>query len=191
MTDRIVRVLAISGSLRRDSYNTAILNAAREIGAELGLELEPYEELATLPHFNQDREADPPVQVAELRRRIADADAVFVVTPEYNHSIPGALKDALDWASRPRESAALAEKPAAAIGASTSAFGAAWAQAEVRKVLAAAGANVLDRELPVTGVHGRVVHGELVDEETREQLRNVLEELRVHVVGRTRSWLTV
>jgi len=191
MTDRIVRVLAISGSLRRDSYNTAILNAAREIGAELGLELEPYEELATLPHFNQDREADPPVQVAELRRRIADADAVFVVTPEYNHSIPGALKDALDWASRPRESAALAEKPAAAIGASTSAFGAAWAQAEVRKVLAAAGANVLDRELPVTGVHGRVVNGELVDEETREQLHGVLEELRVHVVGRTRSWLTV
>jgi chromate reductase, NAD(P)H dehydrogenase (quinone) len=191
MTDRIVRVLAISGSLRRDSYNTAILNAAREIGAELNLELEPYEELATLPHFNQDRESDPPVQVAELRRRIADADAVFVVTPEYNHSIPGALKDALDWASRPRESAALAEKPAAAIGASTSAFGAAWAQAEVRKVLAAAGANVLDRELPVTGVHGRVVNGELVDEETREQLRSVLEELRVHVVGRTRSWLTV
>ncbi len=191
MTDRIVRVLAISGSLRRDSYNTAILNAAREIGAELNLELEPYEELATLPHFNQDRESDPPVQVAELRRRIADADAVFVVTPEYNHSIPGALKDALDWASRPRESAALAEKPAAAIGASTSAFGAAWAQAETRKVLAAAGANVLDRELPVTGVHGRVVNGELVDEETREQLRSVLEELRVHVVGRTRSWLTV
>ena len=131
------------------------------------------------------------MQVAELRRRIADADAVFVVTPEYNHSIPGALKDALDWASRPRESAALAEKPAAAIGASTSAFGAAWAQAEVRKVLAAAGANVLDRELPVTGVHGRVVNGELVDEETREQLRSVLEELRVHVVGSTRSWLTV
>jgi chromate reductase len=191
MTDRIVRVLAISGSLRRDSYNTAILNAAREIGAELDLELEPYEELATLPHFNQDRESDPPVQVAELRRRIADADAVFVVTPEYNHSIPGALKDALDWASRPRESAALAEKPAAAIGASTSAFGAAWAQAEVRKVLAAAGANVLDRELPVTGVHGRVVGGELVDEETREQLRAVLEDLRVHVVGRTRSWLPV
>ena len=71
MTDRIVRVLAISGSLRRDSYNTALLNAAREIGAELNLELEPYEELATLPHFNQDRESDPPVQVAELRRRIA------------------------------------------------------------------------------------------------------------------------
>jgi chromate reductase, NAD(P)H dehydrogenase (quinone) len=191
MTDRIVHVLAISGSLRRDSYNTAILRAAREIGAELGLELELYEELATLPHFNQDRESDPPVPVAELRRRIADADAVFVVTPEYNHSIPGALKDALDWASRPRESAALAEKPAAAIGASTGAFGAAWAQAEVRKVLAAAGANVLDRELPVTGVHGRVVDGELVDDETRDELRRVLEELRVHVVGRTRSWAAV
>jgi chromate reductase len=191
MTDRIVRVLAISGSLRRDSYNTAILHAAREIGSELGLELEPYEELATLPHFNQDREVDPPVQVADLRRRIAEADAVFVVTPEYNHSIPGALKDALDWASRPRENPALADKPAAAIGASTSAFGAAWAQAEVRKVLAAAGANVLDRELPVTGVHGRVVDGELVDEETRDQLRAVLDDLRVHVVGKTRSWIAV
>src|SRR3954451_13748555 len=191
MTDRIVRVLAISGSLRRDSYNTAILRAAQALGEDHGLEFDVYEELATLPHFNQDRETDPPVQVAELRQRIADADAVFVVTPEYNHSIPGALKDALDWASRPRESAALAEKPAAAIGASTSAFGAAWAQAETRKVLAAADANVLDRELPVTGVHGRVVNGELVDEETREQLRSVLEELRVHVVGRTRSWVSV
>src|SRR3954451_13621274 len=174
MTDRTLRVLAISGSLRRDSYTTAILRAARELAAEQHIEFDVYDELATLPHFNQDREYDPPVPVAELRQRIAAADAVLIVTPEYNHSIPGALKDALDWASRPRENAALRDKPAAAIGASPSTFGAAWAQAEARKVLAAAGANVLDRELPVTAVHSRVAEGELADEEIRDRLRELL-----------------
>jgi chromate reductase len=191
MTDRILTVFAVSGSLRRDSYNTALLREAQELGRDLGLEFDVYQDLATLPHFNQDRELDPPVQVAELRRRIAAADAVLIVTPEYNHSIPGALKDALDWASRPRENPALAEKPAAAIGASTSAFGAAWSQAEVRKVLAAAGANVLDRELAVAGAHRHIVDGELGHEETRDALREVLTGLREHVVGKTRNWVAV
>ena len=186
-----MRVLGISGSLRRDSYNTAILRAAQALGDDLNLEFDVYEDLATLPHFNQDREYDPPVQVAELRERIAAADALLIVTPEYNHSIPGALKDALDWASRPREDAVLRDKPAAAIGASTSSFGAAWAQAEVRKVLAAAGANVLDRELPVPAAHSRIAEGQLEDEEISERLSELLGDLRGHVVGRTRSWIAV
>jgi chromate reductase len=148
-----MRVLGISGSLRRASHKTSLLRAAA-MSLPSGVELELYDELGDLPHYNADLDVDPaPDSVARLREAIADADGVLIATPEFNGSIPGALKNALDWASRPFPDNALRGKPVAVVGASTGMFGAVWAQAEVRKVLKKIGADVLDGELPVAHAH--------------------------------------
>jgi chromate reductase, NAD(P)H dehydrogenase (quinone) len=145
-----MRVLGISGSLRHESHNSALLRAAAE-RLPAGAELVPYERLAEIPPYDEDAEMrDVPESVHELREAIRAADAVLIATPEYNHSIPGQLKNALDWASRPAGQSALTGKPAATIGASTGMFGAVWAQAELRKVLGAMGGRVLEAELPVS-----------------------------------------
>ena len=144
-----MRVLGISGSLRRASHNRTLLRAA---ASELppGAELELWDGLASLPAYDEDLDVDPvPAPVAELRAALAEADAVLISTPEYNSSMPGALKNALDWASRPFPDNALRDKPVAVIGTSTGLFGAVWSQAETRKVLKAIGAHVLEEELPV------------------------------------------
>jgi chromate reductase len=143
-----MRVLGITGSLRRDSYNHALLREAAE-RLPAGAELVEFEHLREIPPYDADLEAETPAPVAELRQAMRDADAVLVVTPEYNHSIPGVLKNALDWASRPAGKSALTGKPAAVVGASTGMFGAVWAQAETRKVLGALGGRVVEEELPV------------------------------------------
>jgi chromate reductase, NAD(P)H dehydrogenase (quinone) len=144
-----MRVLAISGSFRSDSHNARLLRAAA-LALPPGVELELYEGLASLPPYCEDADVDPaPAAVEDLRARIAAADALLIATPEYNASIPGVLKNAIDWASRPFPDNALRGKPAAVIGASTGLFGAVWAQADLRKVLRHAGAEVLDAELPV------------------------------------------
>ena len=148
-----MRILGLSGSLRRDSHNSSLLRAAAK-ALPPGVELELFDGLAELPHYDADLDVDPaPVSVDRLRDAIADADGVLIATPEYNGSIPGALKNALDWASRPFPDNALRGKPAAVVGASTGMFGAVWAQAEVRKVLKTIGADVLDGELPVPHAH--------------------------------------
>jgi chromate reductase, NAD(P)H dehydrogenase (quinone) len=145
-----MRVLGISGSLRRDSHNNALLRAAAE-RLPAGAELVVFERLAEIPPYDEDVEvAGVPAAANELRAAIREADAVLIATPEYNHSIPGQLKNALDWASRPAGKSALNGKPAATIGASTGMFGAVWAQAELRKVLGAMGGRVLEAELPVS-----------------------------------------
>jgi chromate reductase, NAD(P)H dehydrogenase (quinone) len=145
-----MRVLGISGSLRRDSYNHALLREAAE-RLPAGAELIEFERLGEIPPYDADLEAEatPPAAVAELRRAMREADAVIFATPEYNHSIPGVLKNALDWASRPAGQSALTGTPAAVVGASTGMFGAVWAQAETRKVLSALGGRVVQEELPV------------------------------------------
>jgi chromate reductase, NAD(P)H dehydrogenase (quinone) len=144
-----MRVLGISGSLRRDSYNHALLREAAE-RLPAGAEMVEFERLREIPPYDADLETmETPAAVAELRRAMREADAVIVATPEYNHSIPGVLKNALDWASRPAGQSALTGKPAAVIGASTGMFGAVWAQAETRKVLGALGGRVVEAELPV------------------------------------------
>jgi chromate reductase len=143
-----MRVLGISGSLRADSHNTELLRAAATL-LPSGVEFELYEGLAEIPAYVEDSEAQTPPSVARLRERIAAADAVLFATPEYNHSVPGALKNALDWVSRPLATNPMRNKPVAVIGASTGMFGAVWAQAELRKVAAALGARVIDREVPV------------------------------------------
>ncbi|HEX3911668.1 MAG TPA: NAD(P)H-dependent oxidoreductase [Solirubrobacteraceae bacterium] len=143
-----MRVLGISGSLRSDSHNQRLLQAAAKL-LPPEVEFVEFTGLKAIPPFDEDDEAAPGAAVQVWREEIERADALLFATPEYNHSIPGALKNAVDWASRPFATAALRNKPAAVIGTSTGMFGAVWAQAELRKSLAAAGARVIDAELPV------------------------------------------
>jgi chromate reductase len=174
-----MRVLGISGSLRRDSYNSALLRAAAE-RLPAGVQLVTYEGLRDIPAYDADDELQQgaPQAVQDLRQAIRDADAVLVATPEYNQSIPGALKNALDWASRPAGKSALMGKPAAVIGASTGMFGAVWAQAEMRKVLGALGGRVLEAELPVPRAQEQFENGHLdLSREQSEQLRDILDQL--------------
>ena len=166
-----MRVLGIAGSLRRGSYNHALLREAAE-RLPAGAEWSEFDRLGEIPPYDADVEAEwIPEPVEALRQALRDADAVIVATPEYNHSIPGVLKNALDWASRPVADNVLRGKPAAVIGASTGLFGAVWAQAEVRKVLSAIGADVVDRELPVMQAHLQFdEYGNLREEDLRDQL---------------------
>jgi chromate reductase len=173
-----MRVLGISGSLRRDSYNSALLRAAAE-RLPAGVELVEFEHLREIPPYDSDLEEETtPQAVAELRQAMRDADAVLIATPEYNHSLPGQLKNALDWASRPAGESALSGTPAAAIGASTGMFGAVWAQAEARKVLGALGGRVVERELPIPGAAERYADGRLeLTPEQSDRLEEILAEL--------------
>jgi chromate reductase len=176
-------ILAISGSLRRDSYNTALLRAAAERlprGARLGI----YDALGEVPPYDDDRLVSPPESVVRLRDAVGAADAVLISTPEYNSSMPGQLKNALDWLSRPLAQSPLRNKPAAVIGASTGMFGAVWAQAETRKVLGAIGARVLDRELPVPTADQKLAGGRLDDHEIGSRLEELLGELAAAVSER-------
>jgi chromate reductase len=178
-----MKVLAISGSLRDESFNTKLLRAAAELAPE-GVELELWNGLKAVPPFDEDDEGEAPAGVVELYDAIAGADALLFATPEYNSSIPGQLKNAIDWASRPKATAPIRNKPAAVVGASTGAFGAVWAQAELRKVLASAGARVVEGELPVPLAHTCFdAEGRLTDEEARERLGEIVEAL-VGVAGR-------
>ena len=159
-----MKILGISGSLRRDSHNRRLLRAAA-LQLPPGVELELWEGLKA---------------VRELDAAIRSADAVLISTPEYNHSVPGQLKNALDWLSRPLAQSPLRNKPVAVIGASTGLFGAVWAQAEVRKVLEAIGARVVDRELPVgQAADAFTASGRLADED----LELVLADLRADLAG--------
>jgi chromate reductase len=173
----VTRILGISGSLRRDSHNTNLLRAAAEaVGPDVELEL--YDGLKEIPPYDEDDDVEPrPASVARLASEIAAADAVLFATPEYNSSIPGQLKNAIDWVSRPVATNVLRNKPVAVVGASTGAFGAVWAQAELRKVLAALGARVLDLELPVPHAHTRFEDGALTDEEIGARLAEAVEAL--------------
>jgi len=155
-----MRVLGIAGSLRAESHNARLLRAA---AAELppGWELERWEGLRHVPAYDEDLDVEPgPAAVGELREAIAGADALLIATPEYNGSIPGALKNAIDWASRPRATSALLGKPALVVGATTGLFGAVWAQAELRKVLRTAGARPLEEEVPVGQADSAFADGE-------------------------------
>ncbi len=172
-----MKILGISGSLRRDSYNSALLRAAAELLPD-DFELEIWEGLKAVPPYDQDDDtAEAPAAVAELRAAFAGADAVLIATPEYNASVPGHLKNALDWVSRPVATNPLRNKPAAVVGASTGAFGAVWAQAELRKVLATIGGRVLPNEVAVRHADSCFEDGRLVDEGVRAQLEEAIEEL--------------
>lgn len=170
-----MRTLAISGSLRRDSHNTLLLRAAAELAGP-DHEVVFWNGLGDVPPYDEDIDVEPaPPAVAELRAAVAQADAVLISTPEYNSSIPGALKNALDWASRPFATSSFRNKPVAVIGASVGMFGAVWAQAELRKVLGAMGARVADVEVAVGHAGERFDgDGRLVDDGIRDQLDEAL-----------------
>ncbi len=170
-----MRILGISGSARRESFNTRLLHAAAELLPE-GVELEIWRGLKAVPPFDEDDEAGlAPAAVAELRDLLAGADAVLFATPEYNGSVPGQLKNALDWASRPHATNPLRNLPVAVMGASPGGFGAVWAQADLRRILARIGARVLDAELVVGNAAASFYEdGPLADEAVREQLEGVV-----------------
>jgi chromate reductase, NAD(P)H dehydrogenase (quinone) len=173
-----MQILAVSGSLRAGSHNTQLLRAAAE-AAPAGVEVELWDGLGDLPLYDQDLDGpEPPEPVRRLREEWGAADAILFATPEYNGSVPGGLKNAVDWGSRPRLEAPLTNKTVAVVGASPGQFGALWAQADLRKILGVAGARVVGDELPVTRAHEKFdANGRLHDEELRARLGLLLETL--------------
>ena len=173
-----MKILGISGSLRAASYNTALLRAAAQVAPD-DVTIDIYEDLELLPPFNEDREDAPPAEVERLRAEIENADAVLFATPEYNTTMPGQVKQVVDWASRPHgPGSALWGKPVAVIGASKSMFGALWAQAELRKVLSASGARVLDNELAIATAHEAFDdEDQLIEAELGDALGGVVQDL--------------
>jgi chromate reductase, NAD(P)H dehydrogenase (quinone) len=164
-----MRILGIPGSLRAGSLNRELLRLAAEELPE-GVELVVYDGVAQVPPYDQDLDDLQPDEVERLKAEIAAADAVLVATPEFNGSIPGQLKNTLDWVSRPLAENPIRSKPVAVIGASTSSFGGIWAQRELKKVLGIMGAVVVDIELAVPKAHGVL---DEPDSELRAQLRDV------------------
>ena len=169
-----IRVLGISGSLRKGSYNTAALRAAQELAPE-GMIIETAA-IADLPHYNDDlRAAGYPPEVARFRAQVASADAVLFVTPEYNYSIPGVLKNAIDWASRPPEPA-FSDKPVAIMGASGGIFGSARAQYQLRQMLVFLNAHAINKPEVMIGQAPTKFDeaGNLTDEQTKQFIRDLL-----------------
>jgi chromate reductase len=174
---RPVRILGIAGSLRHDSYNRATLRAATELVPE-GASIETFE-LDEIPGFNQDDEQNPPAKVVELKKRIREVDAILFVTPEYNYSIPGVLKNAIDWASRPYGDSAWNGKPAAIMGASIGAIGTARAQYHLRQMMVFLNMFPVNQpEVMIANASQRFdAHGNLTDEATKNFIRQLLQSL--------------
>jgi chromate reductase len=172
-----IRILGIAGSLRRDSYNRAALRAATHLLPE-GVTLDVFE-LDGIPGFNQDEENNPPAEVAELKRRVREADAILFVTPEYNYSIPGVLKNAIDWASRPYGDSAWSGKPAAIMGASIGTIGTARAQYHLRQMFVFLNMFPINQpEVMIGNAAERFdSQGNLKDEATKDIIRQLLQNL--------------
>jgi chromate reductase len=170
-----VNVLAIAGSLRRGSYNRLLMHAAVE-HAPAGMIIRPYEDLGAIPLFNEDLEAATPESVMRFRREATSADGLLISTPEYNWSIPGVLKNAIDWLSRPDPSDPLAGKPIAIVGASGGRWGTRLAQAALRQVLTSTESLVMPA--PAMFVREAAASfdetGRLIDASLRAQLESVL-----------------
>jgi chromate reductase len=180
-----MKILGISGSLRRGSHNTSLLGAAASLLPD-DVEFELWGGLKEVPPYDEDDDTEEaPAAVAGLREAIAGADAVLFATPEYNSSVPGQLKNAIDWVSRPLATNPLRNKPVAVVGASTGAFGAVWSQGELRKVLAATGARVVEGEVAVGHAPTRFDEdGRLVDKNLLEQLEEVVAVLVAEAASR-------
>jgi chromate reductase, NAD(P)H dehydrogenase (quinone) len=174
---KAIRIIGIAGSLRRQSYNRAALRAATQLAPE-GATVEIFE-LDGIPGFSEDDERNPPEKVVELKRRIRESDTVLFVTPEYNYSIPGVLKNAIDWASRPYGDSAWSGKPAAIMGASVGTIGTARAQYHLRQVMVFLNMFPINQpEVMIGAAHERFdAEGNLTDEATREYIRRLLESL--------------
>ena len=172
-----IRILCIAGSLRRESYNRSTLRAATELAPE-GATIEIFE-LDGIPGFNQDEEQNPPEKVAEFKRKIREADAILFVTPEYNYSVPGVLKNAIDWASRPYGDSAWNGKPAAIMGASIGGIATARAQYHLRQMMVFLNMFPVNQPEVMIGNCGDKFdqQGNLTDEATKDFIRQLLESL--------------
>jgi len=172
-----IRILGIAGSLRRESYNRAALRAATQLVPE-GATLEIFE-LDGIPGFNQDDEQNPPAKVVELKKRIREADAILIVTPEYNYSVPGVLKNAIDWASRPYGDSAWNGKPAAIMGASVGTIGTARAQYHLRQIMVFLNMFPINQpEVMIGNASERFdAQGNLTNETTKDFIRQLLQNL--------------
>lgn len=172
-----IRILGIAGSLRRESYNRAALRAATQLVPE-GATIETFE-LDGIPGFNQDEEQNPPSKVTDLKRRIREVDAILFVTPEYNYSVPGVLKNAIDWASRPYGDSAWNGKPAAIMGASIGTIGTARAQYHLRQMMVFLNMFPINQpEVMIGNASERFdADGNLTDNETKEFIRQLLQSL--------------
>ena len=170
-------ILGIAGSLREASYNRALLRAAQEL-VPAGVKLETFD-IKGLPGFTQDDETNPPAQVIELKQRIRAADAILLVTPEYNYSVPGVLKNAIDWASRPYGDSAWTKKPVAVMGASVGTLGTARAQYHLRQMFVFLNMFAVNQpEVMVSNAHKHFdEQGNLTDEVAKKLIRQLLEEL--------------
>jgi chromate reductase len=175
--NRPVRILGIPGSLRRGSYNRAALRVAQQLAPE-DATIEIFELYSILP-FNQDDEQRPPAKVVELKRRIKESDAVLFVTPEYNYSIPGVLKNAIDWAARPYGDSAWTDKPVAIMGASVGKIGTARAQYHLRQVFVFLDMHALNQpEVMIGNAAERFDAQEnLKDEAAKDLIRQLLRNL--------------
>ena len=172
-----IRILGIAGSLRQQSYNRGALRAATEVAPE-GATVEVFE-LDDLPAFNQDKDQNPPPKVVELKKRIREADAILFVTPEYNYSIPGVLKNAIDWASRPYGDSAWNGKPAAIMGASVGGIATARAQYHLRQMMVFLNMFPINQPEVMIGNAGEKFDeaGNLTDEKTKDYIRKLLQNL--------------
>jgi len=180
-------VLALSGSLREASFNTALIRAAQRL-APADLTIEPYAGLGAIPPFNEDVEPVPPAAVVDLRQRIAAADALLIATPEYNYGVPGVLKNALDWASRPSFPitswiSPLAHKPIAIVGAAPTGMGTVRAQLQLRQLFLWTDSAVVTKpEIIVTNAHEKLAQdGTVRDETTEALLRTLLDALATKI----------
>lgn len=168
-----MKILAISGSLRESSHNAELLRTAAA-DAPAGVQIELYDGLKEIPPYDADDDVPGahPVPVEHFKAALAEADAILIATPEYNSSIPGVLKNALDWASRPLAESPVRNKPVAVLSSSTGMFGGVWAAAETRKVLGALGARTLEDTISVAKADQRLLGG--VDDTLRDELRTVV-----------------
>jgi chromate reductase, NAD(P)H dehydrogenase (quinone) len=172
-----INILGICGSLRRESYNRAALRAATLL-APAGVTIDTFD-LHDIPGFNQDNEQNPPAKVVDLKRKIRAADALLFVTPEYNYSIPGVLKNAIDWASRPYGDSAWSGKPAAIMGASIGGIGTARAQYHLRQMFVFLNVLAINQpEVMIGNAADRFdTRGNLTDDKTKELIRQLLQGL--------------
>jgi chromate reductase, NAD(P)H dehydrogenase (quinone) len=181
MSQDNLRVLGIAGSLRRHSYNRGLLRVAQEVAPE-GMSIEEYD-IAPIPLFNQDLEADLPAAVVDFKERIAAADALLIATPEYNYSIPGVLKNAIDWASRPITDTPLRHKPIALMGTG-GLYGTVRSQLALRQVFLYTESYVLLKpEVILPNARDRFdAEGNLLDESVKERVHALLEALTAWTV---------
>lgn len=181
--DQPIRILGIAGSLRRKSYNRAALKAAQQLAPEDAL-VDIFD-IEGIPPFSEDDERQPPAKVVEFKKRIREADAILFVTPEYNYSIPGVLKNAIDWASRPYGDSAWSGKPAAIMGASSGRFGTARAQYHLRQVFVFL--NVLAVNQPEVMISNAAAEFDADGNLTNETAKKLIGQLLVNLTGWTRD----